>query len=102
MPDITALITSFGILVGITTIITEVLKKILWNKIPTSLLAFIVSQLITISAFISYCAFNSIPIMWYYFLGVIVSGFMVAYAAMFGFDKLREIITSMGIKDKEQ
>lgn len=33
-----------------------------------------------------------IAIVWYMIAALVVAGFMVAYAAMFGFDKLREIM----------
>lgn len=86
------LLTIIGILVGIVNIIVQVLKKITWEKIPTSLLAFAVSQVVTILALIIYCTMNCIVITWYFVVGAIVVGFMVAYSAMFGFDKLKEIM----------
>ena len=41
---------------------------------------------------IAYCQINVIAITWYLVAALIVAGFMVAYAAMFGFDKLQEIM----------
>ena len=96
--NVTTLITILGVLVGLTNILTEVLKKILWDKIPSSLLAFVVSEVITMIAFFAYCAIKVIATPWYYIAAAIVLGFMVAYAAMFGFDKLKEIIQSWGTK----
>ena len=94
--NVTTLITIVGVLVGITNILTEVLKKILWDKIPSSLLAFAIAEAITLIAFFAYCAINVIATPWYYIAAAIIVGFMVAYAAMFGFDKLKEIISSWG------
>lgn len=92
--NVTTLLFVIGILVGVTNILTEVLKKVLWNKIPSSLLALVISLAVTLIAFFAYCAMYSIVITWYYVAAAIVVGFMVAYAAMFGFDKLKEVIES--------
>lgn len=92
---ITTLITIIGILVALVNIIVEVIKKATWDKIPTSLLAVIVSLALTLVAFFAWAAYAGIPILWYYIVAAIVVGFMVAYAAMFGFDKLKEILTNL-------
>jgi hypothetical protein len=92
--DIPTLLTIILILVGIVNIIVEVLKKITWDKVPTSLLAVIVSLAVTIVAFIVYCQILAIEIYWYYFVAAVALGFMVAYAAMFGYDKLKEILNT--------
>jgi len=42
-----------------------------------------------------YCAIKDISVTWYYITGAIAVGFMVAYAAMFGFDKLKEILKGL-------
>ena len=81
-----------GALVALTNIITQVLKKLTWDKLPTNILVVIVSMVLTLAAFIAYCQIETIPIMWYSVVAFIVVGFMVAYAAMFGFDKLKEIM----------
>lgn len=96
--SVPVMITVIGILMGITNILTEVLKKVLWDKIPTSLLAFVIAQVVTLAAFFGYCSIYAIAVMWYYVVAAVVVGFMVAYAAMFGFDKLKEIIQSWGTK----
>jgi hypothetical protein len=90
--NIEALLVVILLLVAVVNIIVEVLKKVTWNKIPTSLLALIVSLAVTTVAFVAYCQVLSIVIYWYYFVAAIAVGFMVAYAAMFGFDKLKEIL----------
>lgn len=88
---IAILTTVLGILVGVVNILTQVIKK-LFNKFPTSLVAFVVSQLVSFASFFTYCSIYCVVFKWYYIFGVIVGGFMVAYAAMFGFDKLKEVI----------
>jgi len=99
--SISALITVVGALVALVNIITEVLKKVTWNKIPSSLLAVITSLVLTVAAFFAYAQItSSIPIVWYTIVAAVIVGFMVAYAAMFGFDKLKEILNSLGSGDK--
>lgn len=95
--SISVLITVIGALVALVNIVTQVLKKVTWNKIPSSLLAVIVSLVLTIAAFFAYAQITgSIPIVWYTIFAAVVVGFMVAYAAMFGFDKLKEVLNSLG------
>ena len=60
---VSAILLAALILTVITNIITQVVKKITWDKIPTNILAVVVAM-----------------------------GLFVAYAAMFGFDKLREAL----------
>jgi hypothetical protein len=96
--NLTTLLTIIGVLVALVNIVTQVLKNVLPAKLPTSLLAIILSLVLTIIAFVAYCQYAAIVIVWYYIVGAIVVGFMVAYAAMFGFDKLKEILQGLGIK----
>ena len=91
---VTTLIAIIGVLVGLVNIITQVIKKITWDKIPSSLLAFIVSELLTVVAFFAYMAYFNYPILWYYIVAAVIVGFMVTFAAMFGFDKLKEIMVN--------
>ena len=81
-----------GILVALTNVIVEVAKKATWDKLPTNIVALIVALVLTIVAGIAYCQINQIQIVWYIIVALVVVGFMVAYAAMFGFDKLKEIM----------
>lgn len=90
--EITTLLTMIGLLVALTNIITEVIKKVTWDKIPTSLLAVIVSLVLTLVAFFAYCQISQIAVTWYFIVAAVVVGFMVAYAAMFGYDKLKEVL----------
>lgn len=66
-------------------------KKLLWIKFLLTL-ALAVAEILTIACGIAYCQINSINITWHIVASFIVGGFMVAYAAMFGFDKLREVL----------
>ena len=97
--DISVIVMIVGALVVLTNIIVEVAKKATWDKIPTNLLALIVSEVVSIASGVAYCQIEAISLTWYIILSFIVIGFMVAYAAMFGFDKFKEIV-NLGIDKK--
>ena len=80
------------ILMVITNIIVQVLKKLTWNKIPTNILAFIVAMVVTLLAFFAVCQIMGWAVTWYMVAGAVALGVFVCYAAMFGFDKLREAL----------
>ncbi len=86
------IITVIGVLVALTNIIVEVVKKATWDKVPTNIVAIIVAVVLTVCAGIAYAQINAIAPTWYIIAGLIIGGIMVAYAAMFGFDKLQEVL----------
>lgn len=90
--NISVMITVVGVLVALTNIIVEVAKKATWDKLPTNVVALLVAEVLTIASGIAYCQIKAVPMAWYVVAALVVLGFMVAYAAMFGFDKLREIM----------
>ena len=90
--DLTKMIPIIGVLVALTNVIVQVLKKATWDKLPTNVLALVIAMLLCLVAGIAYCQVNAISITWYLTAALIVLGFLVAYAAMFGFDKLQEIM----------
>ena len=75
-------------------IIVEVVKK-LFPKVPTTLLATILSVVITMAAFFAWATIIDLTIVWYYVAAVFVLGLFVAYAAMFGFDKFKQALTRL-------
>lgn len=81
------IISIIGVLVVLTNIVVQVLKKVTWDK-----LAMIVSLVLTLGAFFAYCSIKGIAVVWYMVFAAVVLSFMVAYAAMFGFDKLKEAL----------
>ena len=93
--DWSAILSIVGILVVLTNIIVQVLKKLTWGKLPTNILAVLVAMVLTLAAFFACCQIKGVPILWYMVAAAVVLGFMVAYAAMFGFDKLKEVITQL-------
>lgn len=90
--DMAFIVTLIGMLVALTNVITEVVKKLTWDKMPTNVLAVVVGELLTLTSGLAYFQVKGIDVVWYYVVALVVIGFMVAYAAMFGFDKLKEIM----------
>lgn len=82
-------------LVVIVNIIVQVLKPFLEKVLHPNWLALIVSMVVTLGAGGAYSAVNSITITWYLVLGAIIVGFMVTYASMFGYDKLKQALGSV-------
>lgn len=91
------IISIIGVLVVLTNIVVQVLKKVTWDKLPilSNALAMIVSLVLTLGAFFAYCSIKGIAVVWYMVFAAVVLAFMVAYAAMFGFDKLKEALAQI-------
>ena len=88
--NMATLILVVGVLVFLTNSVVEVIKKSfsvtgesLINKI-----ALMVAIALTVVTYLAYTAYTSIPIVWYYFIGAILLGFIVALIAMLGWDKV--------------
>lgn len=90
--NISNLLAIIGALVVLVNILPEVIKKVTWDRLPTNIVALILSEGLTLAAGAAYAQINTIHITWYLVVGAVVVGFMVAYAAMFGYDKLKEIL----------
>lgn len=86
------LILIIGALVAVTNIIVEVIKKLTWDKLPTNILATAVAIVLTLVAFFAYVSYAELTIVWYWVVAAVIVGVFVAYAAMFGFDKLQEAL----------
>lgn len=82
-------------LMVVTNIIVEVLKKLTWERLPTNILAFTVAMAVTLLAFLAACQIMGVHVLWYMVAGAVVLGVFVAYAAMFGFDKLRQTMEQL-------
>lgn len=93
--NLSTILTIVGILVVLTNIVVQVLKKATWGKLPTNILAIIVSMVLTLVTFFAYCQINAIAVVWYMVVAAVVLGFLVSYAAMFGFDKLKEALAQI-------
>lgn len=86
-------ITDLGALAALTSIIVQVLKKIVPSKFPTQALVIIVALFVTTLASVMFYGVMLKAI------GVgLISGFVVAFISMEGFDSLRNIWTRFTLK----
>ena len=104
IPDVVSIILPVVLaLMIVTNIIVQVLKDLTWGKLPTNVLAFIVAMAVTMLAFVAWCQIAGIPVTWYMVVGAIVLGFFVCFAAMYGFDKLKQTMEQLNsIKRKNE
>ncbi len=86
------ILTMLAALTALTNIIVQAVKKATWDKLPTNLLALIVAVVLTLAAGMAYLQIAAVRVTWYLVVGLVVVGVMVAYAAMFGYDKLKEAL----------
>lgn len=93
--NLSVILSIVGVLVVLTNVIVEVLKKFTLGKLPTNILAVIISMALTLVVFFAYCQIKGVAVVWYMIVAAVVLGFLVAYAAMFGFDKLKETLAQI-------
>ena len=90
--NLAALLPVIAVLTAVTNILVEVLKEITYKHIPTQFLAVAVAEGLTMASYFAYSINFMIPTTWYYTVAAAVVGMMVAYAAMFGFDTLKNAL----------
>lgn len=79
-----------GIIVAFVNIITEVVKNVtgMSGARVINMFVLVISVILSVAVFVAYWQIKQMQITWYLILTFIIIGFMVAYAAMFGYDKL--------------
>lgn len=78
-------------------VITQVFKGVgVLSKIPTDILVFVLSIGITVTAFVAYMQYIQQTILWYMILAAIMAGFVVAFVAMYGWEKFSELWKRFG------
>lgn len=96
IPAMVALVLPVVLVLSVVTgIIVEVMKKLTYDKLPTNVLACIVAMTVTLLTFFAACQIIGVAVTWYMVAGAVVLGVFVAYAAMFGFDKLRQTLEQL-------
>lgn len=91
-----------GVLAFIVSAITEVFKGVgILSKIPTDILVLILSIGITATAFVAYMQYIQQTILWYMIIAAIMAGFLVAFVAMYGWEKLSELWARFKRSDKD-
>lgn len=90
--QITTLIGAVGAIAFVVSVITQVLKGVKpLDKLPTDILVFILSIVLTLVAFFAYASYAGLIVLWYYIVGAVIGGFIVAFVAMYGWTKLSEL-----------
>lgn len=90
--QITTLMGAVGAIAFVVSVITQVLKGVKpLDKLPTDILVFILSIALTLVAFFAYASYAGLAILWYYVVGAVIAGFIVAFVAMYGWTKLKEL-----------
>lgn len=90
--NITAILAVIGALAFMVSVITQVFKGVgVLAKIPTDILVLVLSIGITVTAFVAYMQYIQQTILWYMILAAILAGFLVAFVAMYGWEKFAEL-----------
>lgn len=90
--NMTAILAVIGALAFIVSVITQVFKGVgVLSKIPTDILVLVLSIGITVTAFVAYMQYIQQTIIWYMILAAILAGFLVAFVAMYGWEKFAEL-----------
>ena len=80
----------------VTNLIVQVLKGLLYDIVPTNLLAFIVAVVVTVGVGLALWSYYGFTITLWLVLALIAMCFIVAFSAMFGYDKLVQLIEQAG------
>ena len=81
--------TLFAVLVIVVNVLTQIFKSFASkSELPTRVFVVLISIVLTVATFLAACQIYSITIVWYLIVAAIVTGFVVAYCAMFGYDNL--------------
>ena len=90
--SITSLLAVVGALAFMVSIITQVFKGVgVLSKVPTDILVFVLSIGLTVIAFVAYMQYIQMAIVWYMVVAAIMAGFIVAFVAMYGWEKFSEL-----------
>lgn len=90
--NMSLILTIIGALAFSVSIITEVFKGVgILSKIPTDIVVVVLSITLTLLAFIAYMQYKQQAILWYMIVAAIMAGFLVAFVAMYGWEKMSDL-----------
>lgn len=90
--NMTLLLGVIGILAFTVSIVVQVFKGVsVLKKIPTDILVFVLSMGLTVTAFVAYMQYVQQTILWYMIIAAILAGLLVAFVAMYGWEKVSEL-----------
>ncbi len=92
LTNMTILLGAIGVLAFIVSIVVQVFKGVSFlKKIPTDVLVFVLSIGLTVTAFVAYMQYIQQTIIWYMIIAAILAGILVAFVAMYGWEKVSEL-----------
>lgn len=77
-----------NVLIGLTNIVVELVKKLTWDKVNTNYVAAVVGIALTVAVLFVLADVYAVRVLWYYILAAVMLGILVSYGAMVGYDKL--------------
>lgn len=80
-----------GILAFFVALVTQLTKDFIPKVIPTKLYVIIISLVVTLVGVVSLLQYKEIPIKFYYLVGSVVLGFIVAFISNYGWDEFKEL-----------
>ena len=81
-----------GVLAFVVSVITQVFKGVgALKKIPTDILVFVLSIVLTVVTYVAYMDYIQQTVIWYMFIVAVIAGFMVAFVSMYGWEKISEL-----------
>lgn len=92
LTNMTILLGVIGILAFTVSVVVQVFKGVsILKKIPTDILVFVLSVGLTVTAFVAYMQYVQQTITWYMIIAAILAGLLVAFVAMYGWEKVSEL-----------
>lgn len=92
LTNMTILLGVIGILAFTVSVVVQVFKGVsVLKKIPTDILVFVLSIALTVTAFVAYMQYVQQAILWYMIIAAILAGLLVAFVAMYGWEKVSEL-----------
>lgn len=90
--NMTLLLGVIGILAFAVSVVVQVFKGVsVLKKIPTDILVFVLSIGLTVTTFVAYVQYVRQTILWYMIIAAILAGLLVAFVAMYGWEKVSEL-----------
>lgn len=88
--DVGMILPVIGLLVFLTNVIVEVIKQVFSVSGANNLnrIALGTAMSLSIVSYFIYIAYSNSAFIWYYFLGSVILGFIIALIAMLGWDKV--------------
>jgi len=92
LQNLTLIMAVVGILAFVVSVITQVFKGVwILAKIPTDILVFVLSIVLTVVTYVAYMDYIQQTVIWYMFIVAVIAGFLVAFVAMYGWEKISEL-----------